>query len=305
MPAAPKVFIIILNWNQYKDTIECIESAKNINYNNFKILVVDNASRDGSIGFIEERFSGIEVIENMENLGYAQGNNIGIKHALSKGADYLFILNSDVTLDKNALQELVKVAQTDKESSILAPKVYYYDKPNVINSLGTTINWFRLRPNLDSCGQKDNGQFQEIEQKDILVGCALFIKKSAFEKIGFFDENFFAFHEDADLCLRNIKYGGKNLTVPKAKIYHKVSGSVRNCQPMVNYYTIRNFLYLAKKNASFMDKIRVYSGLQFLVFKNAFNLLFSDNSKKAKSLAFFCGVADYFAGNMGKSQRAF
>lgn len=304
MPAEPKVFLIILNWNQCEDTIECIKSCERLNYKNFEILVLDNASEEGSVESIRSRFPDVGMIRNTQNLGYAKGNNVGIKYALDKGADYVFILNSDTTLDENVLHELIKAARSVGNPAILAPKVYYYDRRNVINSMGTTINWFRLRPNLDLCGQEDNGRFGEIRQKDILVGCALLINKMTFEKIGFFDEKFFAFHEDADLSLRNMKYGGKNLVVPKAIVYHKVSGSVKNCQPLVSYYTIRNFLYLAKKNASSSNKIKMFFGLQFLIVKNALISLFG-GGRKAKSLAFFCGIVDYFAGKMGRTKRVF
>jgi hypothetical protein len=305
MSQSPKVFIVIINWNQHEDAIECVESVKGLDYDNFEIVVVDNASRESSVKMIRGRFPDLRIIENSENLGYAGGNNIGIRYALDKSADYVLILNSDIVLDRYALKNLISVAQQDKDAGIFAPKVYYYDRRSIINSLGTSINWFRLRPNLGECGQEDYGQFNKAEQKDVLVGCALLIKKTTFEKIGFFNENYFAFHEDADLCLRNIKCGGKNLTVPGAVAYHKVAGSVKEHRPLVNYYTIRNFLYLARDNASSLNRTRVYIGLGFLILKNAFNLLSGDSGKRELSSAFFHGVGDYFAGKTGKTQRAF
>ncbi|MFA5336854.1 MAG: glycosyltransferase family 2 protein, partial [Candidatus Omnitrophota bacterium] len=241
----PLVYIVILNWNNCRDTKECLVSIKKIKYANFHTILVDNASVDNSVQMVKEEFPEVELIINQKNLGFAQGNNIGIKLALERKADYIFILNNDTVVTENVIDNLVNFAQIYGASTILAPKVYYYDKPKVINSLGTTLNWFRLRPNLEYCQQNDDGQFAESRKAQVLIGCALLFSASLIKKIGLFDESFYILHEDADLCLRNIKNKGVNITVPSAFIYHKSSAKLKTLPALTSYYSIRNFLYLA------------------------------------------------------------
>ncbi len=299
---SPKVYIIILNWNMAKDTIECVESVKNLNYNNYNILIIDNGSSDNSSQVLKDRFRECEFIQNTDNLGFAEGNNVGMRHALSKGADYVLILNNDVVVEKDCLDQLVKIAQEHKKAGMLAPKVYYYSDRDIINSLGTSIDWFRLRPYSSFCGNKDGGQFDYLGEADILVGCAIFVKKETIEKIGLMDENFFIFHEEADWCLRNIKSGLKNIVVPKAIAYHKASKTMKNFSALTTYYSIRNFLYLAHKNATFIDKIKTGIGLLYLICKNIMSFVFNGKPRR-KARAFLSGVVDYYKGNMGKCKR--
>ena len=299
----PAVYLLVLSWNMHKDTIECIESLNKLKYENYKILIIDNASSDDSVKILRERFPSVEVIQNSENLGFAEGNNVGMRYALSEGADYVFILNNDLTLDEDSLSQLIDAAQNMPLVGMLAPKVYYYDYPKIINSLGTSMNWFKLRPYLSFCGQEDNGQFTQIREVQILVGCALLVKKETIERIGLIDKDFFIFHEEADWCLRNLKSGYKNVVVPSAMAYHKASLTMKNFSSLTNYYNIRNFLYLTKKNASLLNKIKVISGLCFLVCKNILFLL--SVSQKKLAYSFFSGVIDYFKGNMGRCKRTF
>jgi GT2 family glycosyltransferase len=298
------VYVIILNWNHYDDTAECIESVKKNNYDNFRILVVDNNSSDDSVKRLRENFPEIEIIQNSQNLGFAGGNNVGMRYALTQGADYLLILNNDVTIDKNCIAELVRFAQEIEDVGMLAPKVYYYDYPKTINSLGTSIDWLRLKPKLSYCGKQDKGQFNNNREVDILVGCAIMVKKETLERIGLIDEKFFIFHEEADWCLRNIKSGFKNMVVPLAVAYHKASKTMRKFSAATAYYSIRNFLYLAHKNASFMNRIKTIAGLCFLVCKNMVILLFKPDTR-ILTKAFLLGTCDYFRGDMGKCKRFF
>jgi GT2 family glycosyltransferase len=225
-----------------------------------------------------------------------------MRYVLQKGADYIFILNNDVVLGVACLSELIGVAEGRLEAGMLAPKVYYYDEPQAINSFGTAIDWFRLRPYLGYCGQKDNGQFTGIRYVDILVGCALLVKKETLNRIGLIDERFFIFHEEADWCLRNIKSGFKNVTVGKAIAYHKASRTMRNFTALTTYYSIRNFLYLAHKNASFVNRIKTFFGCSFLIFKNILLLIFNSRAQRNPK-AFLLGILDYLRADMGICKR--
>ncbi|MFH1644883.1 MAG: glycosyltransferase family 2 protein [Candidatus Omnitrophota bacterium] len=299
----PLVYIVVLNWNNYEDTAECIESLFLLKYDNFKILLVDNASNDGFLVKLKDRFPNIEVIENQENFGFAKGNNIGIDFAFKKKAEFVFILNNDVIVKPDTLDPLVKAA-SDNDSNLYAPKVYYYNQPEIINSLGTKLNWLRLRPELSFCGQKDKGQFKVKREAEVLVGCALFFSRNFFKKIGLFDESFYMIYEDADICFRNLEANGKNIVVPDSVVYHKASATLGKFSAMSSYYSIRNFLYLLSKHGSCRRFASVFFGLFYLIIKHLI-LFLGSNKNKLKSTAFFSGISDFFHKRMNKTERAF
>lgn len=297
---SPSVYIIILNWNTPSDTIECLNSLDKVDYDNFKVIVIDNGSTDDSVERISSAHPDIILIKNQENLGFTEGNNIGIRFALEKGADYVFILNNDTTVNRDVLKELVYAAENEDSVGILAPKTYYYDEPDIINSCGTDVNWFKLRPNLGDCGKKDNGQFESILERGLFPGSALFLTRAAMEGIGFFDKSFFIFHEDTDLCLRSKSKGYRNLLVPKAVIYHKTQRSMRKYSFLVSYYSIRNFLCVAKRYAGFKNRVFVFFGLVLFIFKNTFVVIFESKNRKEDAKGFFVGIKDYLFKKMGK-----
>src|SRR3989339_346256 len=122
----PLVYILILNWNGKEDTLECLSSLKKIDYPNYKTIVIDNGSTDDSVKIINKKYPKIKIIENKKNLGYAEGNNVGIRYALKNKADYVLILNNDTIVDKKFLTELVKVGESNEKVGIVGPNVYCY-----------------------------------------------------------------------------------------------------------------------------------------------------------------------------------
>ena len=193
---------------------------------------------------------------------------------------------------------MAEAAESDAKATILAPKVLFYDLRGVINSCGTSMDWLRLRPRIGLCGQKDAGQCERKEAV-ILPGSALFFKKDLWENAGVFDEDFFLIHEDAELCLRNRRRGFKNLLVPEAVVYHKVSRTLSRFPFLTEYYSIRNFLRLAELQASFFQRVLTAAGLSFLCFRNLLALPFASPVKKQQLKGFFEGVAHYRAKKRG------
>ncbi len=295
----PKVFVVILNFNRADETIECVESVKRSDYDNYGILLVDNGSTDGSLQVLRQRFPDLEMIQNGENLGYAEGNNRGIHHALNRGCDYVLILNNDTVVAETALRLLVEEGEKHQEATLLAPQVRFYDRPNLIDSCGTEMDWFRLKPRLGHYGKEDQGRFQRIEEKEIIPGSALLLKKKIFGEVGFFDERFFLIHEDADLCLRNLRKNFKNIVVPKALVYHKVSRTLSAYPFLASYYSIRNMLYLCERHGTFLERVKARIGLLTLILKNLFKLL-SCPGEREKVKGFYQGVKDYYLRRMGR-----
>ncbi len=294
----PKVFVVILNFNRPQDTLECVHSVLESDYPVFEILIVDNASQDNSAGIFREQLSDVALLENLENLGYAGGNNAGIRRALAQGADYVFVLNNDAIVAPETLRVLVENAEERAEATILAPKVNEYDRRDRINSYGTSLDWFRLRPFRGAYGQKDDGRFESVQEAEIIPGAALLMKRKLFEQVGYFNEDFFLIHEDADLCLRNLKAGFKNSVIPQALVYHKISKTLSAYPEASEYYSLRNFLYVAKFHASARNRAKVYCGLALLSIKKMLLYPFVP-VERLRILAFFRAAVDYFKGRGG------
>jgi GT2 family glycosyltransferase/SAM-dependent methyltransferase len=275
----PRVSIVILNWNGLADTIECLESVRKIDYPNYDIIVVDNGSADGSPQKIRVQFPDITVMETGKNLGFAEGNNVGIRHALANGAEYVFLLNNDTVVDPQILNAFVKTAQLCPQAGILGSKNYYYSDPARVWAVGA--KWVDELMDFILLGDPDlyigsslpaeiraagDDQFDEIIEVDGVVGCGLFITAEVLHRIGFMDARYFLYWEEADLCTRAIHAGFQCLYVPTAKLWHKVAASTGERSPMRSYFLSRNRLYWAKKNLPYPKRLSLYK----LVFKKFF-----------------------------------
>lgn len=243
----PKVSIIIVNWNGLQDTIECLESLKGITYSNYEAIVVDNGSDGDDADILLKKFGDyIHVIENDKNYGFTGGNNIGIRYALKKNADYIMLLNNDTIVAPDFLSKLVEVAANNPNTGLLGPKIYLYSEPNKIWFAGGKISFLSTHSNRGYMAI-DRGQFDEMESVDFLSGSCMLIKRSVLESAGLLDPIFFFSFEDTDLSLRSIQEGFTNVYVPSSKIWHKVFSSGRR-NPDITYYTSRNAMIFARKH---------------------------------------------------------
>ena len=251
----PKVSIIILNWNGLEDTIECLESLRGIDYPNYKVVVVDNGSEGDDVGILRKKFEEfIAIVENDRNYGYAEGNNIGIRYALSiSDPDYVLILNNDTTVDASFLAELVKAAENDLLAGILGPKVYFYFEPNKIQSAGAQIHWRTGEVSLTGCGKIDVGQFDEVREVEWISGCAILIRTKTIEDIGLIHSAYFTYFEDTDLCVRCRKAGYRVVYVPTARIWHKQQFDMRLWNAAQWYYLSRNCFLFMGRNATLLQ----------------------------------------------------
>jgi GT2 family glycosyltransferase len=244
----PKVSIVILSFNHLKDTIECLESVRKIEYPNFDIIVVDNGSADGSAEYIKKNFPEVTVLENKENLGYAAGNNVGIRHALTNKAEYILLLNNDTIVDQHILESFTGEAKNHPDGAIFSAKIYYYSKPDTL--------WYGVQKWADEDNMRfinkdinvvdDQQKYEQLLETDYAIGCAMFISAHIVNEVGFFDPLFFLHYEEIDWCYRAKKYGYKCFIVPGAKIWHKVSLSYNASEYRV-YYNTRNELLWAER----------------------------------------------------------
>jgi len=221
----PRISIIMLNWNSIDDTRECLESLKKVTYPNYDIIVVDNASKGDDAKLLSSEYGNqTMIISNAENLGFPEGNNVGIRQALKKGSDFCLLLNNDTIVDPEFLSELVEVAK-DPSIGVVGSKIYnYYDSNRVDSAGGKALYWLMLF--MAKGYEKDMGQFDTIEDRDFVFANSMLIKREVFEKVGLLDPDFFFGAEEYDYCIRVKRHGYRIVYVPTSKIWHK-SGRCR------------------------------------------------------------------------------
>jgi len=220
-PADPLVLAVVVNWNRGEDTQECLRSLEQQTYPRVGIIVVDNGSEDGSPESIQRNFPGVELIRLSRNTGFAGGFNRGIERALSRGGDCVLILNNDTVADRLMVEKLV--GNLRPGAGIAFPKIYFYDDPLRLWSVGARRQFLTLEMTDKAIGQLDRGQWDEVQERDYVTGCALLVQREVFEKVGLFDERYFAYYEDMDFSFRVREAGWRMLLVPEARLWHKVA----------------------------------------------------------------------------------
>lgn len=222
----PAVYAVVLAFNHYSDTRECLLSLQNSDYENLSIVVVDNGSSDGTPDKVREEFPGVHLIETGRNLGVPWGFNVGFRYALNAGAEYILMLNNDTVVDSRMVSSLVAVGQLNPDAGILVPKILYYDRPNVIWAVGGRYRTFP--PAHVIIGQNhSSSDFTKPGYLEYALSCGLLIHRRAFERAGLFDPGYFFFFDDWDFSHRVRAHGLKIIYVPEARMWHKVSKTTR------------------------------------------------------------------------------
>jgi GT2 family glycosyltransferase len=255
MNKLPKVYIIILNFNSYEDTIECIRSLENISYSNYEIIIVDNNSKDNSVQEINKNCPNYKLLVSKENLGYANGNNMGIKFALEQGAEYVCILNNDVIVEPNFLESIIETFNTDDTIGMVGPCVCEYSDRNVIQAMGAYINLYRGL----AMGQYERQHYNQIEKKridvDYIGGACFIVKAKVIRDIGLIPENYFLFYEETEFCLRARKFGYKLICIHDSKVYHKRSATISKYSGLSYYFLNKNRIIFMRRNANIIQKM--------------------------------------------------
>lgn len=265
------VAVIIVHYGRIETTLNCLSSLKTALIAPTDPIIIVNNSQTNIEKTIKKKFKQIAFINNKKNLGYAAALNRGLKLAIKDNPLYLLILNNDITVNKNFLNELINHVKK-QNLDLVSPKILDQDG-NI---------WF-------DGGEIDKNRFTAGHKKgktDFLSGCCLLIKKQVFEKIGFFDEQYFMYYEDADFCLRAIKAGFKLAIAEKAILYHHVKRT-RKGTKLMEYYLARNHLLFVKKRAPLFVKIRELVRLPKTLWQHY-------RKKEFKALA---GIKDFFLEN--------
>lgn len=246
----PFVYIVILNWNGWQDTIECVESVLKTNYQNFKILIVDNGSTNDSVKILSEKFPNIEILQTGKNMGYAGGNNRGIERAIADGAEYVFILNNDTVVDENFLLPLVEAMVKDRKIGITGGTIYYYDAPDVIHNMGGYTSFYTGRSYAFGLNTVDEGQFNSPREIPQCCGAAMLIRASLVRDIGAFNEKFFIYCDEPEICTRVRKAGYKITFTPGSKVLHKEGRDSSRESGLSNFYGLRNRIWIERMYAT-------------------------------------------------------
>jgi len=322
-----KVSVIILSWNVKKDTLETIKSLlkSKISDFNLEILVVDNASTDGSAETVDEfsrkfasatkkalkknrgsvapirnnsRNISLKLIKNRTNLGFAEGNNVGIKYVLERGADYIVLLNDDTIVDKNMLSTLLKEVNRYKNVGAISPKIYFAkgyefhkrykneDLGKVIWYAGGDIDWNNIYGSNHGVDKVDYGQFDKLRETSFTTGCCVVFPRRVLEKVGLYDKRYFAYMEDADLSQRMRIAGWKVLYTPRAHLWHKVSQSSGIGSDLNDYFLTRNRMLFGLKYARLRTKLALI--------RESMKLLISGRKWQKK------GIRDFYLRRFGK-----
>lgn len=284
----PKVAIIVLNWNGWKDTIECLESLYQITYPNYEVIVVDNGSQDDSILQIRRYCEGtirvesnffnyrienkpiktieytkneadnavlyfnnrLIIIKNEKNYGFAEGNNIAIRFALKTlHPDYILLLNNDIVVETRFLEALVRVGESNDKIGIVGPKVCQYMNPHKIQSAGAKLRWNTGRQDVLRANEIDNDQSNDLNHVDYVAGCAFLAKVELIKRIRCFKSEYFAYWEETDFCIRACKAEYQIICTPRSKIWHKGSSTSEKISGFHIYYMTRNMFWFMQQNA--------------------------------------------------------
>ena len=293
----PKVSIIVLTWNNYQDTKECLTSLKNLDYDNYSVVLIDNGSTDDSFERLKNEFqrSKFIFIKNKKNLGYAGGTNIGIKYSLEKlNPDFVWILNNDIVIALDSLKILVEALNKNSDIGVAGPTIYWSGTKGIMEQyyyLNLWLGRFLVKTNLDE------NEIIKIKNKmgKYIGGAAVFLRKEALEEIGLIPEEYFMYDEDAPWQENLRKTSWQLMYVGPAKVWHKKaisSGGKKTIMP--DYYDSRNFLYFIKKYYPFW---LLYEILMSMVNKIMPKILRGEWIRLKYVLL---GLKDFFRGEMGK-----
>lgn len=299
-----KIAVIIVNYNGISDTRQCLKSLKTAKRAGFEVevIVVDNGSTDSSVASIKKDFPFATVLVNSENLGFAEGNNIGIRYGLKRGAEFILLLNNDTFVDENIFTELVQSAQAFPGGGIFCPKIYFAPhfethperyKPGELGKViwyaGGMVDWDNMLAFHKGVDEVDTGHFGQQTKTSYGTGCALFVRKEVFEKAGYFDRKYYLYYEDLDFSLRTRKAGFEIYYVPRAQLWHKNAGSSGGTgSDLQSYYITRNRLLLGLRWAPWKTKLALL--------REATNLVISGTPTQKQA------VGDFLRKKYGKRQ---
>lgn len=245
IPQTPLVSIITVNYLQDEATFDFLRSVRSLRYPNLEVIVVNNSAPKGNPRQFGKHYPGVKVINSGKNLGFAAGNNLGIKEA---AGDYLFFINNDTVVENGLVESLLARLQ-QKGVGAVSPKIRYFSKPDIIQYAGfTKINSLTGRNTATGKGERDTGQYDKPRQVPYAHGCAMMLRREVIEKVGLMPEEFFLYYEEMDWCEKIRKAGYTIWYEPAGAVLHKESISTGKDSPLKTEYLTRNRILFMRRN---------------------------------------------------------
>jgi GT2 family glycosyltransferase len=249
-PGDGPVWVVVLNWNGEAVIRECLDSLLAMSHPNYRVMVVDNASSDGSPDVVAAEYPQVKLLRLPENLMYAGGNNAGIRAALSDGAEAVMLVNNDTRADPELLTRMASALWARPRAGVAGPKILYYDAPEVVWSAGGQVNVPLGVVRHIGIRRRDSGRYSVQREVDYLTGCCLLMRAEALESVGPLDTSYVIYSEDVDWCLRARAKGWKCVFVAEARLWHKVSfSSGGGLTPFKAYYKMRSNVLIFRRFA--------------------------------------------------------
>jgi len=297
--AQPHVVVVVLCWNGREDTVECLASLERTRWDRLTVVVVDNGSTDGTLEAVRAQFPDVVAIRSDENLGFAEGNNVGLRAALEAGADYVLLLNNDTIADEALIEALVDEARRRPDAGALCPLIHYFHPRDRIWYAGA-----RFDPRVvhngrhTGYGERDTGQYHSVREIGRATGAAMLVPRDVVERVGYLDSRLFLQVEDVEWSLRMRSAGYRIVFVPAGQVWHHVSVATGGERaPDTAYYEMRNTLVVCSRHAPLRAPARLRRELGML----AVHLLHARLAPRPlqNARAVLAGWRDFRAGRLG------
>ena len=294
----PKIAIIIINWNTYQLTYNCLKSLELCTYKNKTIFFVDNGSNDGSGDKIALEFPEINCINNQKNEGFTGANNKALKVILKQNFDYVLLLNNDTEVKPDFLSLMQASMDSDNNLAATQPLILDFPNKNTIWNAGGSFNTFfgLSKTRYKGMMYKPNLKIETLTEW--ISGCCILVKIAVIKEVGLLDNRFFAYFEDVDWSIRMTNLGYKLGVVPKSIIYHHSSGSTKrnnttnegNLSPYAHYLNVRNHIYLIKKHNFLFNSVG--SWIYQIIKITSYSTYFILRGRFSKFKIVWCGLLD-------------
>ena len=297
-----RVGVVICNYNKEKDVINCIQSVLEQKYHDFHLYVVDNASTDGSVNAIRSAYlpdKSIDLIVNAENLGGSGGFNTGLRAAAGAGHEYLMCVDNDAVLDENCIGSLVDFLDRDETSGIAAAKIYHAGMEDYVQQFGSFIDYENYAVNSTYLNHPEDGSMPDVVYSDAVPACALMIRKSLTDIIGFMPEENFLYWDDTEWCVRCREAGYRVASVGDAAASHKMGAKKEDVNTFPTYYAWRNWIVFFLhhiKDEQLSDMAEVFLGS---IFEIAYTGLYRGEPNRTTTV--MAALDDALHGIMGKA----
>jgi GT2 family glycosyltransferase len=291
--------IILVNYRGAADTAECVRSLRLSSYRSFEIFIVENGSGDRSADILAHECPEAMLLVNDVNLGFAGGNNVGIRRALDGEYRYILLLNNDTVVEPDTLKELIQTAEHDTRIGIVGPKIRYFDRPDTLWFAGGYFNpdsGFGRHAGIDKI---DTGAFDTETRCDFVSGCCLLARREVFENVGLLAQEYFAYYEDADFCMRAERAGYTVVYQPKSVLYHKVNRSTSWDSPLYLYFNLRNKIIFLRRNSRPLLWFPYVPQLFFFYARQFLRLIVQRRGSPSLRAAWF-GLIDGLLNNTGE-----